>query len=79
MLSNSDTPLVRRLYRRFTIARVQARRSINSRSDRRGPITEVVVLNYDPATGALRSRATAASKDRAKLAKSGKRGTSASR
>ena len=79
MLSNSDTELIRLLYRRFQIERVQARRSINSRSDRRGPITEVVVLNYDPATGALRSRATAASKDRAKLAKSGKRGTSASR
>ena len=37
MLSNSDTPLVRELYRRFAIHDVQARRSINSRSDRRGP------------------------------------------
>ena len=31
----------------FDIVDVKARRSINSKSDRRGPITEVVVLNYD--------------------------------
>lgn len=45
MLSNSDTPLVRELYRDFEIREVSARRRINSRSDRRGPICELVVLN----------------------------------
>jgi DNA adenine methylase len=79
MLSNSDTPLIRGLYRRFDIRNVQARRSINSKSDRRGPVTEVVVLNYDPETGALRSRASTSSKERAKVAKSPKRATPASR
>ena len=46
MLSNSDTPLVRDLYCAFRIETVQATRRINSRAERRGPIGEVVVLNY---------------------------------
>jgi DNA adenine methylase len=46
MLSNSDAPLVRELYKGFKVKKVQARRSINSKSDRRGHITELVVLNY---------------------------------
>jgi len=45
MLSNSDTPLVRELYQDFDIREVSARRSINSRADRRGPICELVVRN----------------------------------
>jgi len=51
MLSNSDTAFVRRLYRDqpgVAIRTVSARRSINSRSDRRGRIREIVVLNYEP-------------------------------
>jgi DNA adenine methylase len=47
MLSNSDTPLIRALYRDFRIETVYARRLINSRAEKRGPISEVVVLNYD--------------------------------
>jgi DNA adenine methylase len=47
MLSNSDTPLVRDLYRGFRLVELQARRSINSRADRRGPVGELVVMNYD--------------------------------
>jgi DNA adenine methylase len=45
MLSNSDTPLVRELYKDFDIREVSARRNINSRGDRRGSICELVVLN----------------------------------
>jgi DNA adenine methylase len=45
MLSNSDTELVRELYQGFDIREVSARRSINSRIDRRGSIRELVVLN----------------------------------
>lgn len=47
MLSNSDTALIRDLYRDFRIETVYARRLINSRAEKRGPITEVVVLNYN--------------------------------
>jgi DNA adenine methylase len=46
MLSNSDTPLVRQLYRAFRIEMVTARRNINSMRHKRGAISEVVVLNY---------------------------------
>ena len=51
MLSNSDSPLIRRLYDApgLSIRTVRARRSINSKGDRRGAVREVVVLNYDPA------------------------------
>lgn len=46
MLSNSDTPELRALYRDFRVESVKARRAINSRADRRGQIGEVVVLSY---------------------------------
>jgi DNA adenine methylase len=46
MLSNSDTPFVRELYHGFRIETVTARRAINSAKDKRGAITEVLVLNY---------------------------------
>lgn len=46
MLSNSDTPLVRALYRAFRIETVSARRNINSVRHKRGAVSEVVVLNY---------------------------------
>lgn len=45
MLSNSDTPLIRELYAGFEVHEVSARRSINSRSDRRGAVGELVILN----------------------------------
>jgi DNA adenine methylase len=48
MISNSDTALVRRLYSRFRIERVRARRAINSNGRARGAISELVVTNYGP-------------------------------
>ena len=48
MLSNSDTPLIRELFARFHIHCVSARRMINSNGKKRGPVSELVVLNYDP-------------------------------
>ena len=46
MLSNSDTPLIHELYAGFTIDRVYATRSINSKSNRRGKIAELIIRNY---------------------------------
>ncbi len=45
MLSNSDTPLVRKLYAGFRIDRVMCTRAINSRADARGAVAEVIVTN----------------------------------
>ena len=46
MLSNSDTPLIRELYKDFYIHEVQASRAINRNGDGRGKITELLVINY---------------------------------
>ena len=46
MLSNSDTPTVRELYRGFRIDPVLAARFINSRGTKRGKVGEVVVSNF---------------------------------
>lgn len=43
VLSNSDTPFIRKLYKGFHIDTVHVRRAINSRADRRGPVAEVLV------------------------------------
>ena len=48
MLSNSDRPTVRSLYRGFRIDRLAARRYVNSDSRRRGPVGEVIVTNFRP-------------------------------
>lgn len=45
MLSNSDTPFIRRLYARWHIDRVMCARAVNSRADRRGAVGEVIVTN----------------------------------
>ena len=46
MQSNSDTDWVHKRYRKFKRLSVQARRSVNSRADRRGAIQELIILNY---------------------------------
>lgn len=43
LLSNSDCPTIRELYQGYTIKTVQARRSINSRADKRGEVNEVLI------------------------------------
>jgi DNA adenine methylase len=43
MLSNSDTPFVRELYRGFQIDRVMCARAINSKGSGRGKVGEVIV------------------------------------
>jgi DNA adenine methylase len=47
MLSNSDAPAVRKLYKGFSIHKVSASRSVNSKGAGRGKVAEVVVRNYD--------------------------------
>lgn len=50
MLSNSDTKFINNLYsnldKEITINKVYAGRAINSKGNKRGKITEVVVINY---------------------------------
>ncbi len=46
LLSNSDTKLINDLYKDFHIERVYARRAINARADRRGPVSEVLVRSW---------------------------------
>ena len=44
VLSNSDTPFIRSLYRGLRIDRVRCARAINCNADRRGDVDEVLVL-----------------------------------
>jgi DNA adenine methylase len=46
MLSNSDIQPIRDLYRGFRVETVLATRAINCNSERRGRITELLILNY---------------------------------
>jgi DNA adenine methylase len=46
MLSNSDTSLIRDLYRDFRQIEVLANRAINSKADGRGKIVELLIINY---------------------------------
>jgi DNA adenine methylase len=45
MLSNSDTPFIRELYKDFRIDRVMCARAINSVGKKRGHVAEVIVTN----------------------------------
>ncbi len=47
LLSNSDTPLIRRLYKEYRIEEVAAPRPINSKADGRGMTAELLVMGYD--------------------------------
>lgn len=43
MLSNNDTPMIRGLYRGFTVETVKCARPINSKGDKRGEVDEVII------------------------------------
>ena len=45
LLSNSDTPFIRALYKDFKIQTVTARRAVNCDGSKRGKISEVLVLS----------------------------------
>jgi DNA adenine methylase len=46
MLSNSDCPFIRSLYEGFNIYTIYSSRSINSKAEKRGKITEVLITSY---------------------------------
>lgn len=46
MLSNSDTPLIRELYKDFNVHEIMAARSINSVGTGRGKIKELLITSY---------------------------------
>ncbi|MCH7958636.1 MAG: DNA adenine methylase [Candidatus Hydrogenedentes bacterium] len=49
LLSNSDTPFIQTLYkprRGFRLTRIMASRQVNSRADRRGKVSEILVQNF---------------------------------
>ena len=47
MLSNSWVPAILKLYQKFNCIEVKASRAINSQADKRGKISELVVINYE--------------------------------
>ena len=47
MLSNSDVPFIRHLYKDFNIATVAAPRAINCNAKKRGKVSEIVARNYN--------------------------------
>jgi len=46
MLSNSDTALVRKLYKGYQVKIIKCGRSINSMADGRGKVNELIIRNY---------------------------------
>ncbi|VFM99390.1 MAG: DNA adenine methylase (dam) [Candidatus Kentron sp. G] len=56
MLSNSDTPLIRALYKGYRIEEVEAPRYINSKAAKRGMTTELLVMSYDTGIPAMAKR-----------------------
>jgi DNA adenine methylase len=46
MLSNSDCPFIRELYKNFQIHEILAARAINSKAEKRGKINELLVTSY---------------------------------
>lgn len=45
-LSNSDVDFIRNLYEGYNIETVSARRAINSKANKRGPVSELVIKNF---------------------------------
>lgn len=60
MLSNSDSPFIRNLYRGFKIQEIAAPRSINANPQKRGKITELLITSYESSEGSKPSEAAGA-------------------
>ena len=61
VLSNSDTPFIRDLYAGFQLDAVRCPRSINSSADRRGAVSELIIVGRPRGGPAPRRRPRAAS------------------
>ena len=48
MLSNHNTELINKLYKDYNIHIIEAKRSINSKGNKRGKVEEVIITNYEP-------------------------------
>ena len=46
MLSNSDTEFISKLYSKYNIKKISAKRYINSKGNKRGNIYELLIMNY---------------------------------
>lgn len=46
LLSNSDHPFIKELYKDYHVKIIKAKRAINSKANKRGEINEVLVYNY---------------------------------
>jgi DNA adenine methylase len=53
MMSNSDTDWVRERYAAFKQVQVMAPRSVNSNGKGRGPVTELIIIGWEPAVVAV--------------------------
>lgn len=47
MLSNHNTILINELYQDYHIHHIEAKRSINSKGNKRGMVEEVIITNYE--------------------------------
>lgn len=59
MVSNSDTPFARQLYKDFKIQRVFAKRAINSSGGSRGPVGELIITSYEHGVAETKPRKAA--------------------
>lgn len=46
MISNSDTPLIRTLFKTFKIETIRAPRNVNCKAHKRGAINELLISNF---------------------------------
>ena len=50
MLSNAGTDFIRELYKDYNIVEVQANRVLNCKGDKRGKVSEVLIMSYNNQT-----------------------------
>ena len=48
LVSNSDTPFIRELYKKYNFKTVESRRVLNCNGELRGKVNEVLIFNYSP-------------------------------
>ena len=46
MLSNHNTHLINELYKGYNMHKIEAKRNINSKGNKRGKVEELIITNY---------------------------------